>query len=538
MPRSGAIQIDADLNVGSVYLDAAAQQELDGISKKLNNLAKRHGFGSVEKMVGAARGAGFSPAMAITYTRRQLESVRGQRLDLGQVAGLQYIATKMYNKEKNDVAANKAQIREAKRIEAEEQKNMAAEADHAKLLQFGSLTQIRNKIADYKIGRDVALKHGWKEDDEYIKSIDKMTEELEAVADILAQEEETVKASGTATKMLASTMGFVGRMLDGMWDNGTPITNLYEKARSSLPLLGGTIGAFFGPLGALVGAGAGQLASGIMDAIHGAWRQATERSLRMRNRWAVLGGQWNHNYAENLGAYGINENSLASMTNQARYFKVDAAYGQISENQFLGHSILRNYHDAVMRGENNAGLVDALRRDYAELGDQHFHRGLMFAGLPEDLMQLNTLSDTDWAKVLDGQTTRDQEITDIKKNVETVARWAQRNLNELNAVRAGANATYAAYDPSELSSEQKYNMLLDWSNKQQGLLSNAWHSDWFSDDGKKAWGEWFKHFGSDPYANKDIIVNTTNVVNLDGNEVSRTTHATKELLGITQSMVM
>jgi len=538
MPRSGAIQIDADLNVGSVYLDAAAQQELDGISKKLNNLAKRHGFGSVEKMVGAARGAGFSPAMAITYTRRQLESVRGQRLDLGQVAGLQYIATKMYNKEKNDVAANKAQIREAKRIEAEEQKNMAAEADHAKLLQFGSLTQIRNKIADYKIGRDIALKHGWKEDDEYIKSIDKMTEELEAVADILAQEEEAVKASGTATKMLASSMGFVGRMLDGMWDNGTPITNLYEKARSSLPLLGGTIGAFFGPLGAVIGAGAGQLASGLMDAIHGAWRQTTERALRMRNRWAVLGGQWNHNYAENLGAYGINENSLAAMTSQARYFKVGAAYGQISENQFLGHSILRNYHEAVMRGENNAGLVEALRRDYAELGDQQFHQGLVFAGLPEDLMQINTLTDKDWSKVLDGQSVMKQEVADIAENVKTITEWAQRNLDELNAVRSAANATYAENNRSGLTYEQRYKVLSAWSDEQSRLFDNAWHSDWFEEDGKKAWGEWLRHGLSDPYLNKDIIVNTTNVVEVDGAEVRRTTHAVKELLDVTQKMVL
>lgn len=537
MPRSGAIQIDADLNVGSVYLDAAAQKELDGISKKLNNLAKRHGFGSVEKMVGAARGAGFSPAMAITYTRRQLESVRGQRLDLGQVAGLQYVATKMYNKEKNDVAANKAQIREAKRIEAEEQKNMAAEADHAKLLQFGSLTQIRNKIADYKIGRDIALRHGWSESDDYIKSIDKMTEELESVADILEQEEAAVTASGNAAKNLAGAMTFVGRMLDGMWDNGTPITNLYEKGRSSLPLLGGMIGAFFGPLGMAIGAGAGQLASGIIDAVHGAWRQTTERALRMRNRWAVLGGQWNHNYAENLGAYGINENSLASMTNQARYFKVDAAYGQISENQFLGHSILRNYHDAVMRGENNAGLVDALRRDYAELGDQHFHRGLMFAGLPEDLMQLNTLTDKDWAKVLDGQSTMEQEVIDIAHNVATIADWAQRNINELDAVRSGANATYANQPTGDGWTEQLIRLMGEPIEERGAAFRNFLKYDPDSEEGKRAFVAFQEHL-KHPFDARPLEVHTTNVVNVDGNEVSRTTHVTKELLGITQSMVM
>lgn len=535
MPRSGAIQIDADLNVGSVYLDAAAQQELDGISKKLNNLAKRHGFGSVEKMVGAARGAGFSPAMAITYTRRQLESVRGQRLDLGQVAGLQYIATKMYNKEKNDVAANKAQIREAKRIEAEEQKNMAAEADHAKLLQFGSLTQIRNKIADYKIGRDIALNHGWKEDDEYIKGIDKMVEELEEVASVLEQETDAVTQSSNAAKHVAGAMMFVGRMLDGMWDNGTPITNLYEKARSSLPLLGGTIGAFFGPLGMAIGAGAGQLASGLMDAIHGAWRQTTSRALRMRNRWAVLGGQWNHNYAENLGAYGINENSLAAMTNQARYFKVGAAYGQISENQFLGHSILRNYHEAVMRGENNAGLVDALRRDYAELGDQQFHQGLVFAGLPEDLMQLNTLTDKDWERVLDGQSVRDQEIADIASNVKAIREWAIRNTNELNVVRSAANATYANMNAESIN-EQIARSFLSFGNRGDAFEAFL-KSDPNTEEGRRAFlafQEQIKH----PFDPRPIEVHTTNVVEVDGNEVKRTTSITKELLGVTQKMVL
>ena len=537
MPRSGAIQIDADLNVGSVYLDAKAQQELDGITKKLNNLAKRHGFGNIEKMVGAARGAGFSPAMAITYTRRQLENVRGQRLDLGQVAGLQYIATKMYNKEKNDIAANKAQIREAKRIEAEEQKNMAAEADHAKLLQFGSLTQIRNKIADYKIGRDIALKHGWGENDEYIKGIDKMVEELEEVASVLEQETDAVTQSSNAAKHVAGAMMFVGRMLDGMWDNGTPITNLYEKGRSSLPLLGGTIGAFFGPLGMAIGAGAGQLLSGIIDAVHGAWRQTTERALRMRNRWAVLGGQWNHNYAENLGAYGINENSLATMTNHARFFKVDAAYGQINENQFLGHSILRNYHEAVMRGENNAGLVDALRRDYAELGDQHFHRGLMFAGLPEDLMQLNTLTDKDWGKVLDGRSTMEQEVIDISHNVATIADWAQRNINELNAVRSGANATYANQDTRTWSEQVMDAMRPGSMEDRAAAFTNFLKSDPNTEEGKKAFLAFQEHL-KHPFDTRPLEVHTTNVVNVDGNEVSRTTHVTKELLEITQSMVM
>lgn len=537
MPRSGAIQIDADLNVGSVYLDAKAQQELEGISKKLNNLAKRHGFGNIENMVNAARGAGFSQAMSITYTRRQLEAARGQRLDLAQIAGLQYIASKMYNREKNDIIANRAQIREAKRIEAEEQKNMAAEADHAKLLQFGSLTQIRNKIADYKIGKDIALKHGWKEDDEYIKSIDKMTEELEAVADILAQEERAVAASGNAAKNLAGAMTFVGRMLDGMWDNGTPITNLYEKGRSSLPLLGGMIGAFFGPLGMAIGAGAGQLVSGLMDAIHGAWRQTTSRALRMRNRWAVLGGQWNHNYAENLGAYGINENSLAAMTNQARYFKVGAAYGQISEKQFLGHSILRNYHEAVMRGENNAGLVDALRRDYAELGDQQFHQGLVFAGLPEDLMQINTLTDIDWERVLDGQSTMEQEVIDIADNVKTIRELAVRNLNELNAVRAGANATYANQDTRTWSEQMMDAMRPGAMEERAAAFTNFLKSDPNTEEGKKAFLAFQEHL-KHPFDTRPLEVHTTNVVNVNGNEVSRTTHVTKELLGITQSMVM
>ena len=535
MPRSGAIPIEADLNIGQVNIDPKAQKELEAIGKKLDNLARRHGFGSVEKMITNARSAGFSPAMAITYSRRQLEASRGERLGLDQVAGLQYVATKMYNKEKNDVAANKAQIREAKRIEAEEQKNMQQEADHAKLLQFGSLQQIRSQIADYKIGKDIALKHGWSEDDEYIQNIDHMVEELEEVASVLEQESEAVASNTGAAKNLAGAMMFVGRMLDGMWDNGTPITNLYEKARTGLPALGGMIGAFFGPLGAAIGYGAGQLLSGITDAIHGAWRQTTERALRMRNRWAVLGGQWNHNYAENLGAYGINENSLASMTNHARFFKVDAAYGQINENQFLGHSILRNYHEAVMRGENNAGLVSALRRDYAELGDQHFHRGLMFAGLPEDLMQLNTLSDTDWAKVLDGQSTRDQEIIDIKENVAIIADWAQRNINELSAVRSGANATYANNHTETLADQMARNVL---GFKDRGdAFDEFLKSDPNTEEGKRAFlafQEQLKH----PFDTKPIEVHTTNVVNVDGNEVSRTTRVTKELLGVTQSMVL
>lgn len=519
MARSGAIPIEAELNVGKVNLDPNARKELDAISKKLDNLARRHGLGSVATMVQSAQGAGYSDAASITFARRMLERVTGKKLDLPQLAGMQYAATKVFAEQKRQEKSEAQKVIDDKKRAREEAKAIKEETDYSFDLQFGSITKIRERIAKNNFLKEALLKHGVSPEDDQIKKIDAQNEVMQDIVDALKAEEDTVKQSIASMSMLAASMKFVGKMLDGMWDNGTPITNLYEKARGSLPMMGAAIGTAFGPLGTMIGGAIGSLGAGIIDAIHGAWRQTTSRAVRMRDRWAVLGGRWNANFAENLAAYGINEGSVAGAVSHARYFKTNAAYGMVSEDQFMGHAILSNYHAAVMRGAGSVELMEALRKDYAQLGPEHYHVGLQKLGLSEDLMRINTLTPEGWKKITDPQAVRDQEIIDISENVETIAKWAQRNLDEVNTVRAAANATYAGTNPPGFVIEGRKRWE-DFSSGDPARVKRALNVDWSS------------------MAGKDVIVTNNNTVQIDGEEVRKTTQVTKGLLSVTQNMVM
>lgn len=527
MARSGAIPIEADLNVGKINIDPNARKELDAISKKLDNLARRHGLGSVATMVQSAQGAGYSDAMSITYARRMLERVTGKKLDLPQLAGMQYAATKVFAEQKRLAKSDAQKIIDDKKRARETAKEIAEETKYREDLQFGSLIRLRERVAKNNILKEVLLGRGVSSEDDQIKTLDAQNEAMQQVIEALEGETEETKKSVAGMASLAASMKFVGNMLDGMWNNGTPITNLYEKARGSLPMMGAAIGTAFGPLGTMIGGAIGSLGAGIIDAIHGAWRQTTSRAVRMRDRWAVLGGRWNANFAENLGAYGINEGSVAGAVSHARYFKTNAAYGMVSEDQFMGHAILGNYHAAVMRGAGAIELMEALRKDYAQLGPEHYHVGLQKLGLSEDLMRINTLIPEDWKKITDPQAVRDQEIIDISENVETIAKWAQRNLDEFNAVRAAANATYAGTNlPGSIiaaSRDFEKDGRKTWEDLSSGdpaRVKRALNMDWSS------------------MAGKDVIVTNNNTVQIDGEEVRKTTQVTKGLLSVTQNMVM
>lgn len=440
MARSGSIPIDAELNVSSINVDPKVQRELEDIGKKVNALAKRHGFGNIEKMVTSAQAAGYSKAMAVTYTQRLIESSRGKKLDLAQQAGLRYEATKVFSKQdatvKQAKAEEKRRTREAAEIQAEVQRN--------KFLMYGSLPQLKDKYASTMLRMEALKSRGFAEDSPEYKKAQEEADALDAHITTLEGEQQATEQNTSALLALANTMRLTGRIISGIWDKGTPVTSLYENIKGSLGSIGTMVGSAFGPIGAAVGGGIGSLISGIADFIHGAWRQTTERALSIRQRRSLLGAGWNHNFAENMQAYGIGQDALAGMAEHSRYFRVNAAFGDISEQQMLGHSILRNYHAAVMRGEDTIGQVQALRDDYDALGQDMFYTGLKKTGLSTELMQLPQLSTEMMADILNGQSVRDQEIADIANNVKMIASWGSRGMLDVYGNRLASYATYSA----------------------------------------------------------------------------------------------
>lgn len=568
MARSGSIPIDAELNVSSINVDPKVQRELEDIGKKVNALAKRHGFGNIEKMVTSAQAAGYSKAMAVTYTQRLIESSRGKKLDLAQQAGLRYEATKVFSKQDSVVrqakAEEKRRARESAEIQAEVQRN--------KFLMYGSLPQLKDRYASTMLRMEALKSRGFGEDSPEYKKAQDEADALEAHISTLEGEQEATEQNTSALLALANTMRLTGKLITGIWDKGTPFTSLYENVKGSLGGIGTLIGSAFGPAGAAVGGGIGNLISGIVDFIHGAWRQTTERALSIRQRRSLLGAGWNHNFAENMQAYGIGQDALAGMAEHSRYFRVNAAFGDISEQQMLGHSILRNYHAAVMRGEDTIGQVQALRDDYDALGQDMFYTGLKKTGLSTELMQLPQLSTEMMANILNGQSVRDQEIADIANNVKMIASWGSRGMLDVYGNRLASYSTYMAtgdeLDRAERERKRQDDSIISRSGyvkisdfgfesdqlkefrKERGLTRSdpVWYSikggrmkyqaeEDFSRTDPILYGAIKRRENERLNENKPIKVEIENTVNLDGTQIDKNKVTKDSVLEGGQSMV-
>lgn len=566
MARSGSIPIDAELNVSSINVDPKVQRELEDIGKKVNALAKRHGFGNIEKMVTSAQAAGYSKAMAVTYTQRLIESSRGKKLDLAQQAGLRYEATKVFSKQ--DAAAKQAKSEEKRRTR--EAAEIQAEVQRNKFLMYGSLPQLKDKYASTMLRMEALKSRGFAEDSPEYKKAQEEADALDAHISTLENEQQATERNTSALLALSNTMRLTGRIISGVWDNQTPVTSLYENVKGSLGSIGTLIGSAFGPIGAAVGGGIGSLISGITDFIHGAWRMTANRALNIRQHRALLGAGWNHNFAENMNAYGIGGGALAGMTEHSRYFRANAAFGDISEQQMLGHSILRNYHAATMRGEDSIGLVQALRDDYDRLGQDMFYMGLKKTGLSTELMQLPQLSNEMLANILNGQSVKDQEIADIANNVKMIASWGSRGMLDVNANRIGAYITYAnttdfirdaelerkKQDDRIIHNSGYVNLLADWTGgasefmKERGLTeaNQVWYSvkggklkystmEDFSKTDPVLYGALKRREADKAESNKPVKIEIENTVNLDGTQIDKNKVTKDSVLEGGQSMV-
>lgn len=147
-------------------------------------------------------------------------------------------------------------------------------------------------------------------------------------------------------------------------------------------IVGGIIGSFFGPAGTAVGTVLGQqLGSGTGGAVGGAagdwWGKNITRELSTQEdfiksyRWSALYGDrlLRDRYAALVETTGMASSAdVEGLTNASTTIGAAAAFGGVSDQQWLALSMHPNYFAALMSGASEAELLAAYRKDADALG--------------------------------------------------------------------------------------------------------------------------------------------------------------------------
>ena len=147
-------------------------------------------------------------------------------------------------------------------------------------------------------------------------------------------------------------------------------------------IVGGIIGSFFGPAGTAVGTVLGQqLGSGVGGAVGNAagdwWGKNITRELSTQQdfiksyRWSALYGDrlLRDRYAALVETTGMASSAdVAGLANASTTIGAAAAFGGVSDQQWLALSMHPNYFAALMSGASEAELLTAYRKDAEALG--------------------------------------------------------------------------------------------------------------------------------------------------------------------------
>lgn len=147
-------------------------------------------------------------------------------------------------------------------------------------------------------------------------------------------------------------------------------------------IVGGIIGSFFGPAGTAVGTVLGQqLGSGVGGAVGNAagdwWGKNITRELSSQSdfinsyRWSALYGDrlLRDRYATLVETTGMATSAdVEGLTNASTTIGAAAAFGGVSDQQWLALSMHPNYFAALMSGASEAELLTAYKKDAEALG--------------------------------------------------------------------------------------------------------------------------------------------------------------------------
>jgi hypothetical protein len=260
---------------------------------------------------------------------------------------------------------------------------------------YDDLMRRRTRMLGTYSGRD-----RWKHDDDSRKQTKLLKEQVDAL------QRNTKAIVGWKTYLAAGATGmYVGNTLSNIAtayysNRNDPFSSLRRTVADYGQKAGAGIGAVIGGiLGNLVLPGVGGVIGATVGGGAGAWMggerkrsiaaaETTQAEAVDQRRWRALYGNRTLGYqyaklAEKTGFVGSSD--VQTITSNANTFMAAAAFGGVSDQQYMALSMLPNYYAAMVSGADEQTLMEALQADYASLGPGMAQYFSQMAGIPENI---------------------------------------------------------------------------------------------------------------------------------------------------------
>lgn len=144
-------------------------------------------------------------------------------------------------------------------------------------------------------------------------------------------------------------------------------------------LIGGTLGSVIPGAGTAAGASVGALVGGAAGTILGGSSERRQAALESSfadvidaEKWRALYGNnrvGNWHFAKQAQAAGfVTAGDMSSLQSKQNIFMPSAAFGEISDDQWLALSMMPHYFATMISGADQAAQLKALQKDYSALG--------------------------------------------------------------------------------------------------------------------------------------------------------------------------
>lgn len=260
---------------------------------------------------------------------------------------------------------------------------------------YDDLTRKRTRMLSTYSGRD-----RWKQDDDSRKQTKLLKEQVDAL------QKNTKAIVGWKTYLAAGATGmYVGNTLSNIAtayysNRNDPFSSLRRTVADYGQKAGAATGAVIGGiLGNLLLPGIGGLIGASVGGAGGAWfggerkrdiaaAEATQAEAVDQRRWRALYGNRSlgYQYSKMVESTGFATSSdVQTLTSNANTFMAAAAFGGVSDQQYMALSMLPNYYAAMVAGADEHTLMAALQADFASLGPGMAQYFSQMAGIPENI---------------------------------------------------------------------------------------------------------------------------------------------------------
>ena len=289
-------------------------------------------------------------------------------------------------------------------------------------------------------------------------------------------------------------------------------------------IIGAILGSFFGPGGTVAGASIGS-GIGSFGGLYGTYKgtkyeadikSSTDVMSRLKAK-TLFGAGYNPYFAQQITTMGFanGEAALQQLSHNAMTFRSRVMLGQVGEQEWLYLSMMPNYFNALMSGVTGQELARIYANDLNAIGDKSMRYliGENLGGTEALAMATNKEFPGLYDRFASTASKYDTMIQPLEAGyvgtrAKSTLESTKQNLQEI------VNTAFRA-DPTIFGDQYLVKL------KQAGIVASG--------DAWEAKERWSQMLGMDKNGKLMVVKEINNIVNIDGEEVSRETKTADQM---------